>query len=101
LGVLWELPRIYVTPKNARNAETGVIKCDNHIKRVSYSQYLDEKNPRGAKKTRLCAGNMTLLKEHVNSMKRVHLASCQMCGKKHTWSVRSARSMFVSRVERT
>jgi hypothetical protein len=22
------------------------------------------------------------LKEHVNSMKRVHLASCQMCGKK-------------------
>ncbi len=25
---------------------------------------------------------MTLLKEHLNSMKRVHLASCQMCGKK-------------------
>ncbi len=24
---------------------------------------------------------MTLLKEHLNSMKRVHLASCQMCGK--------------------
>ncbi len=25
---------------------------------------------------------MTLLKEHLNSMKRVHLASCQMYGKK-------------------
>ena len=82
--------------------KVGVIKCDDHIKRVSYLQYIDEKKPRGAKKTRLCAGNMTLLKEHLNSMKRVHLASCQMCGKKHTtWSVRSARSMFVSRVERT
>jgi hypothetical protein len=23
-----------------------------------------------------------LLKEHLNSMKRVHLASCQMCGRK-------------------
>ncbi len=43
---------------------------------------LMKKNTRGAKKTRLCAGNMTLLKEHLNSMKRVHLASCQMCGKK-------------------
>jgi hypothetical protein len=80
-------------------SKVGVIKCDNHIKRVSYLQYLDEKQPRGAKKTRLCAGNMMLLEEHLNSMKRVHLASCQMCGKKHTWSVRSARSMFVSRVE--
>ncbi len=30
---------------------------------------------------------MTLLKEHVNSKKTVHLASCKMCGKKHTWSV--------------
>ncbi len=45
-------------------------------------QYLDEKQPRGAKKTRLCAGNMTLLKGHLNSTKRVHLASCQMFGKK-------------------
>ncbi len=25
---------------------------------------------------------MMLLKEHLNSMKRVHLESCQMCGKK-------------------
>ncbi len=41
---------------------------------------LMQKNTR-SKKTRLCTGNMTLLKEHLNSMKRVHLASCQMCGK--------------------
>ncbi len=68
--------------RNHRTSKVGVIECDDHIKRVSYLQYLDEKKPRGAKKTRLCAGNMTLLKEHVNSMKRVHLASCQMCGKK-------------------
>ncbi len=81
--------------------KVGVIECDDHIKRVSYLQYIDEKKPRGAKKTRLCTGNMMLLKEHLNSMKRVHLASCQMCGKNHTRSVRSARSMFVSRVERT
>ncbi len=87
--------------RNHGTSEVRDIECDNHITRGSYLQYLDEKKPRGAKKTRLCAGNMTLLKEHVNSMKRVHLASCQMCGKKHTWSVRFARSMFVSRVERT
>ncbi len=62
--------------------EVGVIECDDHIKRVSYLQYIDEKKPRGAKNTRLCARNMMLLKEHLNSMKRVHLASCQMCGKK-------------------
>ncbi len=42
---------------------------------------LMKKQQRGAKKTRLCAGNMTLLKQHLNSMKRVHLATCQMCGK--------------------
>jgi hypothetical protein len=30
--------------------KVGVIKCDNHIKRVSYLQYLDEKKTRGAKK---------------------------------------------------
>jgi hypothetical protein len=86
---------------NYGTSKVGVIKCDDHIKRVSYLQYLDEKKTREAKKTGLCTGNMTLLKEHVNSMKRVHLATCQMCGKKHTWSVRSARSMIVSRVERT
>jgi hypothetical protein len=60
----------------------GLIECGDHIKRVSYLLYLDEKKSRGGKKTRLCTGNMTLLKQHLNSMKRVHLATCQMCGKK-------------------
>ncbi len=39
-----------------------------------------KKNKR-RKKTRLFAGNMLLLKQHLNSMKRVHVAPCQMCGK--------------------
>jgi hypothetical protein len=68
--------------RNRGTSEVGVIECEDHIKIVSYLQYIDEKKTRGAKRTRLCTGNMTLLKEHVNSMKRVHLASCQMCGKK-------------------
>jgi hypothetical protein len=76
--------------KKCGTGDIGLIKCNDHIKRVPYLLYLDEKKTRGGKKTRLCAGNMTLLKEHVNSMKRVHLATCQMCGKKHTWSVRYA-----------
>ncbi len=73
------------TQKNKQkrgSIEVGVIECEDHVKRISYSQYLDEKQPRGAKKTRLCAGNMTLLKGHLNSMKRVHKSSCQICGKK-------------------
>ncbi len=36
--------------RNLGTSKVGVIECDNHIKRVSYSQYIDEKNPRGAKK---------------------------------------------------
>ena len=59
--------------RNCGTSEVGVIKCDDHIKRVSYAQYLDEKQPRGTKKIRLCAGNMTLLKKHLNSMKRVSI----------------------------
>jgi hypothetical protein len=30
-------------------SKVGVIECDDHIKRVSYLQYIDEKKPRGAK----------------------------------------------------
>ncbi len=63
-------------------SDIGLIKCNDHIKRVSYLLYLDGKKPRGGKKTRLCAGNMMLLKQDLNSMKRVYLATCQMCGKK-------------------
>ncbi len=86
--------------KKRGTSDIGLMECDNHIKRVSYLLYLDEKKTQGGKKTRLWAGNMMLLKQHMNSIKRVHVASCQMCGKKLPWSVRYARSMFVLRVER-
>jgi hypothetical protein len=56
-------------------------ECDNHIKRVSYLQYLDEKQPRKGKESRICSDNLMLLKKHFNSMKKVHGASCNMCGK--------------------
>ncbi len=71
-----------INKKKRGTSDIGLIKCNNHIKRVSYLLYLDEKNPQGGKKTRLCTGNMTLLKQHLNSMKRVHLATCHICGKK-------------------
>jgi hypothetical protein len=71
-----------INKKKHGTSDIGLIECNNHIKRVSYSLYLDEKKPRGGKKTRLCAGNMMLLKQHLNSMKRVHLATCQICGEK-------------------
>jgi hypothetical protein len=68
--------------KKRGTSDIGLIECNNNIKRVSYLLYLDEKKPRGGKKTILCTGNMTLLKQHLNSMKRLHLATCQVCGKK-------------------
>jgi hypothetical protein len=86
--------------KKSGRSNICLMECDNNIKRVSYLQYLDEKQPRGGKKTRRCANNMMLLKQNLDSMKRVRVASCQMCGKKHTWIVRYAKSMFVLRVER-
>jgi hypothetical protein len=51
-----------------------------HIKRVSYLQYLDEKEPCKGKESRLCLDNLTLLKKHIYSMKRGHGASFNMCG---------------------
>ncbi len=36
--------------RNCGTSEVGVIKCDDHIKRVSYSQYLDEKKQKEPKK---------------------------------------------------
>ncbi len=68
--------------KKHGTSDIGLIKCNNQIKRVSYLMYLDEKKPQEGKKTRLCDGNMMLLKQYLNSMKRVHLATCQMCGEK-------------------
>jgi hypothetical protein len=89
-----------INKKKRGTSGIGLIECNYPIKRVSYLLYLDEKRPQGGKKTRLCTGNMMLLKQHLNGMKRVHVVSCQMCGKNHAWSVRYARSMFVLRVER-
>ncbi len=59
--------------------EEALVECEDHIKRVSYSQYLDEKQPHKGKESRLCVDNLTLLKKHINSMKKVHSASCNMC----------------------
>jgi len=61
--------------------DESLVECDDHIKRVSYSQYLDEKQPRKGKVSRFCADNMTLLKKHLSSMKKVQGASCSYCGK--------------------
>ncbi len=36
--------------RNRGTSEVGVIECDNHIKRVSYSQYLDEKKTKRSQK---------------------------------------------------
>ncbi len=72
---------IQMNKKQHGTSDISLMECDNHIKRVSYLLYVDKKT-QGEKKTRLCAGNMKLLKQHLNSMKRVNVASCQMCGKK-------------------
>ena len=60
--------------------EEALVECDNHMKRVSYLQYLDEKEPCKGKESRLCLDNLTLLKKHIYSMKRGHGASFNMCG---------------------
>jgi hypothetical protein len=44
-----------------------------------YEQYVLEKTPKKGKKTRLCANNMQLFQEHMNSMKKVHKSKSQMC----------------------
>ena len=59
--------------------EPSLVLCNDNTDRVSYAQYLDVKQPRG-KKSRLCTGDLDLLKEHINSMKRVGKAACQWCG---------------------
>jgi len=61
--------------------DESLVECDDHIKRVSYSQYQDEKRPQKEKVSRFCADNLTLLKKHLSSMKKVHGVSCSMCGK--------------------
>jgi hypothetical protein len=86
--------------KKHGTSNIGLIKCNNHIKRVSYLLYLDEKESRGVKKTRLCACYMMLLKQHLNSMKRVHLATCQICGKKTYMECQICKKHVCFKVER-
>ena len=59
--------------------ESATMKCKDNVKRVSYEQYVLEKTPKQGKKARLCANKMQLFKEHMNSMKKVHKSTCQMC----------------------
>jgi hypothetical protein len=60
----------------------AIVTLDNNTKRVHYDKYLDMKMPNERlKKSRLCSDNMTLLKEHINSMVCKHKAKCQYCGK--------------------
>jgi hypothetical protein len=39
-----------INKKKRGTSDIGLIKCDDHIKRVSYLLYLDEKKPRGGKR---------------------------------------------------
>jgi hypothetical protein len=70
-----------INRKKRRIDKEALVECDDHIKRVSYLQCLDAKQPRKGKESGLCLDNLTLLKKHINSMKKVHGSSCKMCGK--------------------
>jgi hypothetical protein len=73
-----------IKPKRIRLSadEMALVDCSDNTMRVSYSQYLDVKQPRGKKMTRLCSGDLNLLKQHINSMTKVGAGCCQWCGKR-------------------
>ena len=56
------------------------VEIDKNTRRVAYDKYLDVKTPARGKKSRLCSGNLALLKEHINSMHTTHAGACKMCG---------------------
>jgi hypothetical protein len=60
-------------------SEATLERCDDDKFRVSYSMFLDAKAPRG-RTSRLCTGNLQLLKEHLNSFEKSSKGICQMCG---------------------
>ena len=63
--------------------EVSLVKCKDNTVRVSYEQYEKEKKQlRNGKKPRLCSGDLELMKEHIQSMKKTHPAACGYCGKK-------------------
>jgi hypothetical protein len=62
---------------------------------VSYEQYEKErKQVRKGKKPRLCSGDLDLLKEHIQSMKKVHPAACGYCGKKTVMKAGSVMCIY-------
>ena len=62
--------------KIRRDASLGM--SSDGTKHVSYNQYLDAKHPR-MDVSRLYSDNIDLLKEHLNSIKKVHKSKCQVC----------------------
>jgi hypothetical protein len=71
-----------MTKAHERRLLEALETCDDGTKRVSYNQYLDAKQPRARTQgTRLCSGNIELLKEHIRSFNLLGTrAKCQMCG---------------------
>ncbi len=55
---------------------------DNESSTVNERYEQDKKQQRGGKKPRLCSDNLELLKEHLNSFKKTHVAACRHCGEK-------------------
>jgi hypothetical protein len=60
----------------------AMVALDSGAKRAHYDKYVDMKMmPRDkTKRPRLCSGNITLLTEHIKSMKSKHKAKCKYCG---------------------
>ncbi len=75
--------------------KVGVIKCDNHIKRVSYLQYIDEKNQVEPKKLGDALGIWCYWRNIWIAWRGCIWQVVKCVAKKHTWSVRSARGIFV------
>ena len=63
--------------------EESLVKCKDNTVRVSYEQYEKEKKQlRNGKKPRLYSGDLELMKEHLQSMKKTHPAACGYCGQR-------------------
>jgi hypothetical protein len=62
--------------------EIAMVVLDSGAKRAHYEKYVNMKMmPRDkTKKPRLCSGDITLLSEHIKSMKNKHKAKCKYCG---------------------
>lgn len=71
--------------QRSKRKASALQKCADNQFRVSYEQYLDEKNPRGRDKiSRLCGDDLDALKAHIRSFIPVATGICQVCGA-NTW----------------